>query len=204
MDAIEFLLQQHARNHSAKVARWEGTNAAGLNSEDTILQDVSEDKIRKVPQAGLNSIAWVLWHIARSEDVGTSLVGGGRPQVWHEGGWAKRLKYERTDFGTGMTVEEVADLSKRIDIPALREYRWAVGRRTREIAQGIKPEQLTEKVDLALVRKALAAGFYGPKADAAQTEKNWSTRSKGYALSTYGVSHNIGHWGEITTLKSLL
>lgn len=204
MNAIEFLLQQHARNHSAKVAKWEGTNAAGLNSEDTILQDLTEDKIRKVPLHGLNSIAWVLWHIARSEDVGASLAGGGQPQVWHDGGWAKRLKYERPDFGTGMTVEEVADLSTRIDVPALREYRWAVGRRTREIAQELKPDDLTARVDLALVRKTIASGGYGPKADAAQIEKNWSTRSKGYALSTYGVSHNIGHWGEITTIKSLL
>jgi hypothetical protein len=89
-------------------------------------------------------------------------------------------------------------------VPALREYRWAVGRRTKEIAQALRPEQLSEKVDLALVRKAVAAGSYGPKADGAQIEKTWSTRTKGYALSTYGVSHNIGHWGEITTLKSLL
>jgi len=34
MNAIDFLLQQHARNHSAKVAKWEGTNAAGLNQEE--------------------------------------------------------------------------------------------------------------------------------------------------------------------------
>jgi hypothetical protein len=204
MDAIEFLLQQHARNHSSKVAKWEGTNPAGLNSEDTTLQDVTAEQIRKVPKPGLNSIAWVLWHIARSEDVGASLTGGGRPQVWHEGGWAKKLKFDRPDSGSGMTVEQVADLSARIDVTALREYRWAVGRRTREIIQSTKPQQLDEKVDLALLRKAIAAGSYGPSADAAQMEKTWSTRSKAYALSTYGVSHNLNHWGEITTIKSLL
>ena len=204
MNTIEFLLQQHARNHSSKVAKWEGTNAAGLNSEDTTLQDVTEEKIRKVPQPGLNSIAWVLWHIARSEDVGASVAGGGRAQVWHAGGWSKRLKYDRADSGTGMTPQDVADLSARIDIPALREYRWAVGRQTIEIIGSLRSEQLTDKVDLKAVRKAAELGSYGASADIPRLEANWSTRTKGYTLSTYGVTHNIGHWGEITTLKGLL
>ncbi|MBI4304850.1 MAG: DinB family protein [Chloroflexi bacterium] len=203
MDAIEFFLQQHARNHSSKVATWEGTNPQGMNSEDTILQGVTDEQIRKVPKTGLNSIAWVLWHIARSEDVGVSFTAKGS-QVWHEGAWAQRLKYERADFGSGMNADEVADLSRRIDIPALREYRWAVGRRTREVARTLRPEQLTEKVDIANVRKAINLGSYGPSINPAQTEKSWTTRSKGYALSTYAITHNIGHWGEITTIKSLL
>lgn len=198
MNTIEFFLQQHARNHSAKVGKWEAAN-----QEDTILEGLTDAQIRRVPAPGLNSIAWVIWHIARSEDVGVSLVGGGLPQVWHAGGWAKKLKYDRPDSGTGMTAADVAALSANIDLSALREYRWAVGTQTRKIVSAMKPEKFTDKVDLAILRKNIDLGSYGTIPDRARMEQQASTRSVGYTLSTYAITHNIGHWGEVTTLKSL-
>jgi len=204
MNSIEFLLQQHARNHSARVATWEGTTATGQNQEDLILDGLTDAQLRKIPGAGLNSIAWLHWHIARSEDVGVSLCGGGRPQVWHAGGWAKKLKYERADSGTGMTAADVADLSARIDLAGLREYRWAVGRQTREIVTPMKPERFSAKIDMAVLRKNIELGSYRAAPDKARFEQTWSTRSVGYTLATYAVTHNIGHWGEVRTLKGML
>src|SRR5262245_9583504 len=56
----------------------------------------------------------------------------GRPQVFDDA-WTKRLAISRRDFGTGMTSAEVTELTRQIDLSALREYRDAVGKRTREV-----------------------------------------------------------------------
>jgi hypothetical protein len=66
-------------------------------------------------------------------------VLSGRAQVF-EDGWATRLGITRRDFGIGMTSAEVTELTRQIDVGALREYRDAVGRRTREIVGGFKSQ----------------------------------------------------------------
>jgi hypothetical protein len=59
-------------------------------------------------------------------------VASGGSQVFDDA-WMKRLGIGRRDFGIGMTSPEVTELTRQIDVGALREYRDAVGRRTREI-----------------------------------------------------------------------
>jgi hypothetical protein len=54
----------------------------------------------------------------------------------------KRLGVNRPDFGIGMTSPEVSELSRQVDIGALREYRDAVGRRTREGGGRLHPAGL--------------------------------------------------------------
>jgi hypothetical protein len=67
----------------------------------------------------------------------------------------------RPDFGIGMTSAEVAELSRRIDVGALRDYRDAVGRRTREIVTGFDEKDWEGRSRLrrlsALRRKAPSA-----------------------------------------------
>ncbi len=39
------------------------------------------------PVDGVNPIAWIVWHIARGEDIGVSRFVGHRPQLFFEEGW---------------------------------------------------------------------------------------------------------------------
>ena len=199
LDAIALFLELHARNHSAKVAK----PAEGTNQEDTVLLGLTDDQIRKVPQTGMNSIAWVLWHIARTEDGNMHILRGGR-QVFEEGNWASKLKFADKGTGNGFTPEQVAAISRSIDLAALRDYRAAVGLRTQEILKSMKPADLDATVDMAAVRRAVSVGVLNPTPDVATFERNWSTRTKGYAVYVYAVSHNVGHWGEIITVKGLV
>ncbi len=199
MDSIALFLEQHARNHSSKVAK----PAEGTNGEDSALQGVTDAQLRKVPQAGMNSVAWVLWHMARSEDVGVHLAGGVK-QVFEEGNWAAKMHVADRGSGSGHTPEDVAKLSSDVDLGALRDYRVAVGQRTQQVLKGLKPAALDEKVTLAAIKRAISVGAYGEKPDVANLEKTWPTRSRAYAISVYAVTHNVGHFGEITTIKGLL
>ena len=96
MDPVALLAQLNLRNHSSRV----GKPLEGTNAEDTVLQGLSDEQLRRVPQAGMNSIAWVVWHMARTEDTGLYLVGGGK-QVFEESGWAAKMRVEHRGSGTG-------------------------------------------------------------------------------------------------------
>ena len=124
MDARDLFLEQHAAVHSAAV----GGNKA--SAAERTLGGLTDEQLRTRPRADLNSIAWLVWHIARAEDIFLNPVLGGRAQVFDDG-WAKKLGITRRDFGIGMTSAEVDDLTRSIDLGALREYRDAVGLRTR-------------------------------------------------------------------------
>src|SRR5687767_4233688 len=126
MDARDLFLSQHSAVHSAAV----GGNKA--SAAERALGGVTDEQMRMRPREDLNSLAWLLWHIARAEDIFLNPVLSGRSQVLDDA-WIRRLGVDRRDFGIGMTKAEVSDLTGKIDLGALREYRDAVGHRTREI-----------------------------------------------------------------------
>ena len=71
---------------------------------------------------GMNSLAWLFWHVARVEDGFVSGIVMGRSQLLDEEDWSGRLNVLRRDFGTGMSRRDVAELSDRIDLPSLSRF----------------------------------------------------------------------------------
>ena len=135
--AIQLFLRQHAMLHSENMAQSEL-----WYFEDEVLNDMAEVQIRRIPQKCEHSVAWCIWHIARIEDVTMNLLVAGSSQILHRSNWLERMKMTVCDTGNEMDEEDMATLSATIDIEALRAYRIAVGRRTREIAQQLDPEEL--------------------------------------------------------------
>ncbi len=129
MDARDLLLDEHGRMHAASVTGDKGTLA------ERTFGGLSDDQMRVRPREDLNSLAWLMWHIARAEDIFSNIILSGRDQVVDDG-WLARLKISRRDFGIGMTKPEVAELTAHVDVAALRDYRDAVGRRTQEVIRG--------------------------------------------------------------------
>jgi hypothetical protein len=54
----------------------------------------------------------------------------------------ERLNVPDADLGTGMTAEEVAELSARMDLDGLRAYWAQLEQRTRSIVRDLHPEDL--------------------------------------------------------------
>src|SRR5262249_61506282 len=168
------LLLQHALLHTADV-----TNGAPSIADRTFA-GVTDSQMRLRPGKGLNSLAWLLWHMARTEDVNVNVVVRDGRQVWDEG-WARRLNVTRADIGTGMIEDEVEELSEALDLSAARAYRSAVGRRTREVVASLDERVLEEIVSAADVARASAAGAIGPRAEG--LGPLWPKHSAGAALS---------------------
>lgn len=198
MDALQLLLIEHARAHSGAVAPGSGP----LWLQDALLDGLTDEQLRLRPGDVGNSLAWLLWHITRIEDVATNVVLTAGPQVLDEEGWHERLKVERRDVGTGMAEVSVADFGSRVDIPGLRAYRAAVGCRTRELITAMRPEELLLPVTSADVDRAAATGAFAPEGE--WLRSFWTGRPKAWYLSWTAVGHSYVHLGEAMTVKGRL
>jgi hypothetical protein len=190
MDAKDLFLMQHGAVHSKEV----GGNA-GSAAERTF-GGLTADQMKVRPRPDLNSIAWLMWHIARAEDIMLNNVLAKRDQVMDDA-WLKRLNIARRDFGIGMTSDEVTALTTAIDVAALREYRDAVGKRTREIVGAFKDGDWAGNVEAADLERGVAAGGFG-----AGLVKAFGGRPRVAVLNGIALFHASGHMGEATTVRS--
>src|SRR5258708_26874565 len=132
MDTRDLFLEQHSAMHTTAV----GGNK--MSAAERTFAGLTDEQMRVRPREDLNSIAWLMWHIARAEDILVGQVVAGGAQLFDDG-WKKRLGVTRPDFGIGMTSPEVSELTRQIDVGALREYRHSVGHPTRQIVSAFKP-----------------------------------------------------------------
>jgi hypothetical protein len=193
MDARDLFLEQHAAVHTAAV----GGNKASL--AERTFAGLTDAQMRVRPREDLNSLAWLMWHIARAEDIMVNTLVAGRSQVFDEA-WARKLGITRRDFGIGMTSAEVTELTQRIDVGALRQYRDAVGARTREIVGAFTPSDWQGTVQAAAVERLAADGAFGPRKDA--LAKGMPGRPRAAMLSGIALLHSANHMGEAATVRS--
>jgi hypothetical protein len=185
-DARPLFLRQHAMLHSAAVEP-----AVEWSYEDTVLEGLTENQMRMQPGEGMNSLTWLIWHIARTEDVTMNFLVAGRSQVLDDANWLEQLNLERRDIGTGMNDAEVAGISARVHIPALCAYRVAVGRRTREIARNLQPAEAEERAG------ALAEAAFG-------LIEYWSGKRKTALLAMPATRHSLTHLNHARLVRKKL
>jgi hypothetical protein len=193
---LDVFLREHAFVHTEAVARAHSINI------DYLITGLTAPQLRTRPH-GLNSIAWIVWHVARVEDAFVSGLVMRRQQLLHEGQWAARLNVERRDFGTGMTKSEVAELSDRIDLAALWAYRDEVGRRTRSMAVELANDGWSAPIRSEDIQRAVDAGIFTSKF-ATALGGFLPGRSRESALFWWGLNHTVLHLGQVTMLHGLL
>jgi hypothetical protein len=193
MNARDLFLSQHSAVHSAAV----GGNPA--SAAERAFAGLGEEQMRVRPREDLNSLAWIMWHIARAEDIMVGEILAGREQVFDDG-WRRRLNISRRDFGIGMTSAEVTELTRQIDLPALREYRDAVGRRAGEIVGAFGDQDWGGEVAAASLERAAQGGAFGARAE--QMVKVFTGRPRTPVLSGIALFHPSGHLGEAVTVRS--
>jgi DinB superfamily len=193
MDARDLLLEEHSAVHATSV----GGNKFSL--AERTFAGLTDDQMRMRPREDLNSLAWIMWHIARAEDVMTNVIVNRGQQVFDDG-WSSRVKISRPDFGIGMSMAEVAALSAAVDVAALRDYRDAVGRRTREIVSAYGPADWEGEVTADAAERAGALGCFGTRREA--LVKGMTGRPRRAVLSAICVMHSASHLGEGATVRS--
>jgi hypothetical protein len=197
MEMLDLVLRSHALTHGLEVGESEGR----FSLEYGRLRELSEDQLRIRPN-GWNSIAWLLWHIARTEDVAVNVVVADRPQVLDAGDWNARLRISRRDVGTGMTDDEVEALSAAIDIPGLLSYRRAVGLGTREVAAALPPDAWDDVAGSGALSRAVRQDAFGPSGE--WIAKFWEGKSNAWFFYWVAVGHNIMHLSQAGWVKEMI
>ena len=122
----ELFLEIHGKLHLSVVSGNE------RNEVDELVGDLREDEYAIMPTAKDETIAWVLWHISRIEDLTMNILVNGEKQIFNED-WQTRMNSPIRDTGNALSDNQIIQLSKSLRIQELLEYRNEVGRKSREI-----------------------------------------------------------------------
>ncbi|MEZ0165710.1 DinB family protein [Kineococcus sp. LSe6-4] len=131
MDAKDLLLDLYSRIPDAGRAAVDGLDEETLTA-------------RLDPRA--NTIAWLVWHLARVQDDHVSDVAG-HEQTWTADGWAARfgLPFDDGETGYGFDADQVGQV--RAGAELLTGYLDAVHARTTTYLQGLSDADLDRVVD---------------------------------------------------------
>lgn len=112
------------------------------------LQGASPEVLTFRVDPGANTMAWLIWHLARVQDdhIATLL---GQEQVWTAGGWVDRfgLPFDREATGFRQSAADVAAV--RADAELLQGYYDAVHARTTDYLATLVSEDFDRVVDTA-------------------------------------------------------
>lgn len=195
--ALDLFNRQHAQLHTASMAGTEN-----WSYEDELLDGISEAQFRSIPDKGEHSIAWVLWHIARVEDVTMNLLVAKRKQVLHDGEWQGSLGSPIEHTGNEMSRTQIEALSASLDLAALRAYRQAVGQRTRAVVMKLRPEEMGRKPSPQSPDRIWTERAVLPEAKA--IVDYWSRRTVVGLLLMPPTRHLLVHLNEAAAIKQQL
>lgn len=113
---------------------------------DEITEGLTQEVSAYRPTPEANSIAWLLWHSARVQDIQLADVAGVE-QVWFRDGWVDRfaLDLPKGDMGYGHSPDDVAKVQAPADL--LSGYYHAVHQLTCDYIDGVTADELARVVD---------------------------------------------------------
>ncbi|MCD4523804.1 DUF664 domain-containing protein [Nocardioides sp. cx-173] len=117
-----------------------------VESAEAAVDGLTEDQLATRLAEGANTIAWLVWHLARVQDDHVADVAG-IEQVYTAQGYAERfgLPFDPAEIGYGHTTEQVGAV--RADAALLTSYLRAVHEQSTAYVAGLEPDDLERVVD---------------------------------------------------------
>ena len=196
-EAIDKFLHQHAMLHAGRISQM-----ALWSYEDALLDQLSDQQFRLIPSKSDHSIAWIFWHITRIEDVAMNILVAGDEQVFNRGNWYKKLNAAVVNTGNAMEDRDIAELSNGVQMSALRDYRYEVGCRTREIVHPLTRKDVKAKVDPERLQRVMDEGAL--LEGAVGIKEYWGKRDIAGLLLMPASRHILVHLNEAQTLLKKL
>jgi hypothetical protein len=193
-EAMEMFRIQHGQLHSKAISAGQTWSYA-----DELIADLDESGWRSIPEGRIHSIAWLIWHLARIEDVAMNILVADSQQIYVEENWVAHLNSPYPDTGNGMLAVQISELSLAVDISVLQAYRNAVGQRTQTISRTLTIEDCKKKVDPMRIQRVREEGAVRP--DAEGLLEYWGRRTIAGLLLMPPTRHNMVHLNEVSRLK---
>lgn len=195
----ELFFSQHSLLHSAKMDPDRQSTVTVWSYEDVILNDLEPEQFRRIPSRSEHSIAWIIWHLARIEDIAMNILIAGSQQIYWQDNWSQPLNINIHHTGNSMAALEIQEMSQTVNLHALRSYRSAVGRKTVEIVRTISPSQLKDKIDPGRIQRVKDEEALLPSAFG--IADYWSRRDVAGILLMPATRHNLIHLNKAWNLK---
>lgn len=143
---------------------------------------LTDDQLHYSPEGESHSIAWVLWHASRIEDMFFQRIFQGQPEEWAVSDWAARTGLPEKGFGTGQATAD-AKTMRIADRAAFAEYQKAVAGRTNAFLDTVANDE-------SILQREVKLGE--------RTEKI------GESINLHLITHLNGHRGEVNLLRGEL
>lgn len=188
------LLLQHACLHTQAMA-----DNQEWSYQDEVLAGLSYDGMGIVPAGEDHSIAWLIWHLTRCEDITMNLLIAETDQVLIAEGWLELLNVTWRDTGNAMPPEEILDFSRKVDLPNLFAYRLAVGRQTQALIAGLAEDAIYRKINPVGEKRIRDEGAV--LEDAWEIAEYWLKRDVAGLMLMPATRHILSHLNEALTVK---
>ncbi len=143
-------------------------------------EGLTPDQLHFVPEGESHSIAWIMWHGARVEDLIVQQMIRGEKQEWESGGWADRTGLPAKGFGTGQSTEDAKSI-RVTDLDAFAQYVKAVAGHTDALLDSVSDSELEREITVGQ-----------------------RTESVGQAITLHLITHLNGHRGEVNLLRGMM
>ncbi|MBN2436721.1 MAG: DinB family protein [Spirochaetes bacterium] len=127
--------------------RSEMSGQKGKTFEDLLWDGLSEPILRKAVTAKGRTILYGLWHSARIEDMTMNGLVSRKEQIYFSGDYRNKIDTGIDHTGNSLSSKEILEMSSRLNINSLCDYRIEVGKATRKIIKNLSFEDLKRKID---------------------------------------------------------
>ena len=193
-EAKRLFFELHSKLHLSSMT---GTEK---NEVDSLLNGLTPDQYRIMPTANDETIAWVLWHVARIEDLTMGILAAGVEQLF-DSKWKRRLNSPVSDTGNALSDDEIVDLSRRLDIGELIAYRNAVGQRTRNIVRSLSADDMMRRVSPQALEAVKRAGGVTAQEESLWLLDYWGKKDVAGLLLMPPTRHVILHLNDCCKWK---
>jgi hypothetical protein len=196
-EAKTLFLDIHKKLHPSNISEEEE------NEVDRLVYDLKDWEYAVMPTSKDETIAWVLWHTARIEDLTMGVLTAGEDQLFDES-WKQKMNAPITDTGNAMSDDEIMELSNNLRIEALLQYRSAVANRTRQIVEKLGPGDMTRKVSSDLLDKIRLEGGVTQEEDSSWLLDFWGKKDIAGLLLMPPTRHVMLHLNDCCKWKEAI
>lgn len=192
-EAKQLFLELHSKLHLSSITR------TSPNEVDNLLNDLAPHEFNIMPTSKDQTIAWVLWHTARIEDLTMGILVAEGKQLF-DGEWKKQLN-TISDTGNALSKDEIVQLSRKLNIETLIAYRNAVGQRTLKIVKSLSANDMKRVVSAQGLTAIKQAGGVTDQDDSLWLLDFWSKKDVAGLLLMPPTRHVIGHLNDCCKWK---
>lgn len=151
-EAIRLCLRMHSLVHNSRVS-----GCSYPTYEEKLWDGLNDEMFKAALANKRTTIAWNLWHITRIEDVAANMLIADDIQIL-DNEWLCRLNATIRDTGNAMTAEAIAEFSNNLVMKEMRNYRIAVGKKTRKTIGHLEVNDLKTKVKSSQLERVIDEG----------------------------------------------